>query len=413
MSATDLRSVCLFAITEWEGTRRFADDILHERLKAGDLSLVERAFLTEAYYGIIRKRLCLDWIIDRLREGDLDMKTRCVLRLGLYQIFWMRVADHAAVNETVPLAGRARGLANAVLRRAVRERKEIEKAIESSAPHIRLSHPKFLFDRWVERFGIEETVKLCEWNNSPAPVYVRANTLKITPGELERAAIGAERCKFHPLALKVTQIPFLWIAGGLCYVQDPSTLTACDLLAPAPGESVLDACAAPGGKTSYIAAMMKNSGELVACDSSGLRLERLKENLERLGVTIASTHLVDWTKPGREVETRSFDAILLDAPCTNSGVLRRRADARWRLTQEDFPRMQKRQLTLLSSLVPYLRIGGRIVYSTCSIEPEENSGLAELAEKHIPGLRCVEMREILPFRDAVDGAFAAKFVLEL
>ncbi len=221
MPATDARSICLLAIVEWEDTRRFADDILHDKLKDGHLSPVDRAFVTQAYYGIVRKRLCLDWIIDRLRKGDLDMRTRCVIRLGLYQIFWMRVPDHAAVNETVLLAGRARGLVNAVLRRAVREHDEIEQAIESSAPHIRLSHPRFLFDRWVKRFGFEQAVELCEWNNSPAPVYVRANTLKITAGELERAAPGAERCQFHPLALKVSQIPFIWIAGGLCYVQDP------------------------------------------------------------------------------------------------------------------------------------------------------------------------------------------------
>jgi 16S rRNA (cytosine967-C5)-methyltransferase len=412
MPATDPRSICLLAIIEWENTRRFADDILHDKLKSGHLSLLDRAFANEAFYGILRKRLCLDWIIDRLRERELDLKTRCVLRLGLYQIFWMRVPDHAAVNETVSLAGRARDLANAVLRRAVREREKIGQSIECSAPHIRLSHPQFLFDRWVERFGMEQTVKLCEWNNTPPPVFVRANTLKITTGELERAATGAERCEFHPLALKVTQIPFIWIAGGLCYVQDPSTLTACDLLAPAPGERILDACAAPGGKTSYIAAMMKNSGELVACDSSSSRLERLRENLDRMGVTVVTTQLMDWMKPDNSIVYGNFDAILLDAPCTNSGVLRRRADARWRLTEADFPRMQERQLALLSSLVPYLREGGRIVYSTCSIEPEENTVLVKLAESRIPGLHCVECKESLPFRDAVDGAFAAKFVLQ-
>ncbi len=182
-------------------------------------------------------------------------------------------------------------------------------------------------------------------------------------------------------------------------------------MAPVPGERVLDACAAPGGKTSYIAAMMNNSGELVACDISAPRLERLKDNLDRLGVTIVTTLLVDWTKPGKKVETGSFDAILFDAPCTNSGVLRRRADARWRLTESDFSRMQERQLSLLSSLVPYLRKGGRIVYSTCSIEPEENAELVKIAEGQVTGLRCVEQRETLPFRDGVDGAFAAKFVL--
>lgn len=395
---------------EWEGTRRQADDVLHEMMTRERHTMVDRAFFNEMFYGIIRNLSLLDWLIGKLREERLDMRTRQVLRLGLYQIFRTRVPDHAAVNETVPLAGRARALVNAVLRRAIRTRKDLESALAETAPSIRLSHPEFLFMRWERSFGLDDAIRLCEWNNTPATIYVRANMLKVTGGEFQKAAKTAEPTGFHPLSLRMEQVPFLWIANGLCYVQDPSTLIACDLLDPQPGERVLDACAAPGGKTSYLAQLMQDEGRIVACDASRVRLERLTENLGRLGVTNTTIVEEDWTDPSGTWNAESFDAILLDAPCSNSGVLRRRADARWRLTPRDFSRMQKMQLSMLANLAPLLKPGGRIVYSTCSVEPEENEDVVRLVKEQVPLLKFVESRKTLPFLDRVDGAFAAKFV---
>jgi 16S rRNA (cytosine967-C5)-methyltransferase len=410
MAMTNPRSSCVKALIEWEATRRQADAVLHEVLVRGNHSMVDRAFFNEMFYGVIRNLRMLDWVIAQLREENISLQTRQVLRLGLYQIFKMRVPDHATVNETVSLAGRARPLVNAVLRRAIRERKSLESALAKAAPAIRLSHPEFLFARWEKHFGRRDAIWLCEWDNSPATMYVRANMLKITAGELHRATPDAEPMPFHPLALRVEQVPFLWIANGLCYVQDPSTLVACDLLAPQPGEDVLDACAAPGGKTTYLAQLMADQGTIVACDSSALRLARLTENVDRLGVTNTIIEQEDWIAPGGMASQRTYDAILLDAPCTNTGVLRRRADARWRLTSEDYLKMQNIQITMLANLAPLLNPGGRLVYSTCSIEPEENEEVVRLARERIPELEFVEARQSLPFRDAVDGAFAAKFL---
>jgi 16S rRNA (cytosine967-C5)-methyltransferase len=332
-----------------------------------------------------------------------------VLRLGFYQIFHMRIPHHAAVNETVNLAGKARGLVNALLRRAIREFDALQQTLEKAPPSIRFSHPEFLIRRWEDHFGKSEALQLCEWNNSPAEVYVRANGLKVTTGELLATAHDAAVSTAHPLAIKTKQVPYPWIVNGLCYVQDPSTLTACDLLDPQPGEQVLDACAAPGGKTTYLAQLMSDSGHIAACDTVPHRLKRLDENLKRLSVTCAQIFQCNWLKPCKLFQPESFDRILLDAPCSNTGVIRRRVDARWRLTPEDFSRMQEKQFNILKNLVPFLKKGGVLVYSTCSLEPEENESLVQRVTAEIPDLRFVESRQVLPYRDQIDGAFAAKF----
>ena len=406
------RTACVQALQRWETSTVFADEVLHEALGSSQFNVFDRAFLTETFYGILRHRSALDFLIRQLRDTDLDLQTRQVLRLGIYQIVWLRIPHHAAVNETVNLAGRARGLVNALLRRAIREKETLDEQLAAAPPAIRYSHPEFLIRRWERQFTPEGAAQLCQWNNTPAEIYVRANGLKVTPGELLRASSshGAEPAASHPLAIKVRQIPYQWLVQGLCYVQDPSTLMAVELLAPQPGETVLDACAAPGGKTSYIAELMGNEGRVVACDSSRSRLERLRENLTRLEVTHAELRRVDWLSRPIPFEPESFDRILVDAPCSNTGVIRRRVDVRWRLTPADFEQMPGRQRRILDAVFPLLKPGGTLVYSTCSLEREEDEQVAEAAAREIPGISLVEMRRREPHRDAIDGAFAAKFV---
>jgi 16S rRNA (cytosine967-C5)-methyltransferase len=402
------RQACIAALLEWEKGRKFSDEILHETLKSARLSALDRAFFMETFFGILRNLSRLDFLIGDLRDGSLDAGTREVVRLGIYQIFHMRTAPHAAVNETVNLAGRARGLVNALLRRALREKDLLEQRVNQAGLSVAQSHPEFLLERWTRVFGEASTRALCEWNNQPAEVHVRANSLKTTVDELLRMAPDARPSPAHPLAIDVDQLPLEWIERGLCYVQDPSTLMACDLLAPLPGDIVLDACAAPGGKTTYLAALMKNQGRIVACDLYESRVARLRENLGRLGVEIAEAIQHDCMQAHGALDGRQFDRILLDAPCSNTGVIRRRVDVRWRLTDEDFIRMPAQQLALLKRTVTLLKPGGTLVYSTCSLEPEENDLLVEKALQQVPGLRLVEARRTQPFVDRVDGAFAAK-----
>ncbi|HRQ87768.1 MAG TPA: RsmB/NOP family class I SAM-dependent RNA methyltransferase [Bacteroidia bacterium] len=184
-------------------------------------------------------------------------------------------------------------------------------------------------------------------------------------------------------------------------MQDPSTSLACRLLAPQPGETILDACAAPGGKTALMAALMENRGRIVASDSSAARLGPMKENLARLNVGIAEIRQIDWSQP-EAADLPAFDAILLDAPCSNSGVMRRRVDVRWRIQERDFDRHARQQLALLRQLVPFLKPGGRIVYSTCSLDPAENEAVAAAS-----GLPLEKSVSSLPWRDGHDGAYAA------
>ena len=406
------RQTCIRALLEWEKGKHFSDEILHTALDRERFAPLDRAFLMETFFGVLRNLSRLDFLVARLRDGAIDIETRAVLRLGLYQIFHMRTAAHAAVNETVNLAGRARGLVNAILRRALREKDALAAALENAGPAIATSHPDFLLARWTTAFGPDAIRQLCAWNNQPADVHVRANGLRVTPGELLRSVPDAEPSPAHPLAIKVKQLPFSWIAHGLCYVQDPSTLLSCDLLAPQPGDFVLDACAAPGGKTTYLAQLMHNQGRIIACDLYESRVLRLRENLARLGVSIAQAIQHDCMQAGPPLAPASFDRILVDAPCSNTGVIRRRVDVRWRLTEEDFMRMPAQQLALVKRTAMLLKPGGTLVYSTCSLEPEENDRLVEQALAAIPGLRVIESRRTLPFIDGIDGSFAAKFTRE-
>jgi len=405
------RELCLDLLRRWCSGRDFADEILHTGLASSSLGGPDRGLVTELFYGMLRHLTRLDRVIDGLVEVRIDHRTRDVLRLGLYQILQLRMPPHAAVNETVALAGRARGLVNAILRRTLREIDDIEADLAEEPLSVRMSHPEFLVKRWIAQHGTANTEALCAWNNVPAEIIVRANTLRTTREFLLEQDPTAKPHPFHLQSLIVERIPSAWLSDGLCYVQDPSTLSACDLLAPQPGESILDACAAPGGKTAYLAALMNNTGRIAACDMGLKRIDRLMENLMRLGVENAQPIHIDWLGEERApFEKEMFDRILVDAPCSNTGVLRRRVDARWRLEPADFIRMPVTQLALLDALEPFLKPRGSMVFSTCSLEPEENTGVVEKFIAKHPGFRVSEQRQTLPFRDDVDGAFAARLV---
>lgn len=248
--------------------------------------------------------------------------------------------------------------------------------------------------------------RLAAWNQEPAPVFVRLNRLH--PEAIDGMArteglesVGGDfyRCEVLPRAA---------LAAGWCYAQDPSTVVAPGLLDVQPGMTVLDACAAPGGKTAFVAQVMENKGDMVACDLPGGRLRRLEDNLLRLGVSCAEVRGVDWLGDGEmPFEPGSFDRILLDAPCSNTGVMRRRVDVRWRLSEAEFDRMVGLQRVLLSRCVPLLKPGGCLVYSTCSIDREENEDQVEWAVEVFSGLTCVSKESRAPHVDGVDGAFAA------
>lgn len=211
-------------------------------------------------------------------------------------------------------------------------------------------------------------------------------------------------------SVRLWSIPHEALQRGECYIQDPSTSLSCELLQPEPCDTVLDACAAPGGKTGYLAELMQNQGDLVACDRDPSRVQVLGGNLQRLGVSNGNVVQQDWTTGVLEagLRGRAFDKILIDAPCTNTGVMRRRVDVRWRLRPDDFARMAAQQFAIVKAVIPLLKPGGALVYSTCSIEPEENEGVLTQILRAFPSLRIEAQQSLLPFRDGFDGAFAAK-----
>jgi 16S rRNA (cytosine967-C5)-methyltransferase len=412
MAERSARQLALAALTEWRTGRDFADSIIQRLLGESTLGGSDRGFATELFYGVLRNLTLLDFWIAQLRSGALDHASRDLLRIGLYQLFCLRTPSHAAVNETVELAGRRnRSLINAVLRTAVRRLDELQGQANAEDLATRASHPEFLIARWTATFGSDAAQTLCDWNNQPAPVYARINSLRISAKEFFAGNTKAEPLPGKGNFVRVAAFPSDALQKGNCYIQDPSTATACELLDPQPGESVLDACASPGGKSGLIAELMQNRGELTAVDRDAARVEVLRCNLERLGVSIARVIRHDWrSNAAAEPHCGAFDRILIDAPCTNTGVMRRRVDLRWRLQPGDFARMPDEQLAFTRAVIPLLKAGGRLVYSTCSIEPEENAQVVEQIVAAFPFMQLEETRSVLPFRDQFDGAYAARFL---
>jgi 16S rRNA (cytosine967-C5)-methyltransferase len=411
------RELALDLLNRWPRSRALADDLLEEALGTSTLGDSDRAFVTELFYGCLRQQLALKFLLAKLVNKPPRPVIANVIQLGLYQLFFLRTPAHAAVNESVALA-RVRGgepeakFVNAVLRRAGREHDALLTKLEATReiqPWIYYSHPEWLWKRWAVRLGSDSTASLCEWNNQPPPVFIRINTLRTDNSPTDVASEPTN----HPLCRRVTSTSGLFrtksFLNGEFYVQDPSTLAAVDLLDPQPGESVLDMCAAPGGKTTYIAQKMQNRGRIIAADSTNSRLALVGENCRRLGVQIVATLACEGTRLDRCLRGEKFDRVLVDAPCSNTGVLRRRADLRWRLSEKEISRLAALQAKLLDSAAKFVKPAGILVYSTCSLEREENEGVVKTFLATHKMFERDATRLLFPPRDGVDGAFVAKF----
>ncbi|MGA2540278.1 MAG: 16S rRNA (cytosine(967)-C(5))-methyltransferase RsmB [Verrucomicrobiota bacterium] len=401
----------------------YVETLLEQELAGAALSRLDRALCQELVYGIVRWERALDWLIARKTNGRPQTGgVQVWLRLGLYQIFWLqRIPAHAAVHETVEVAkrmgcGAKAGFLNAVLRGCLREQAALAAqllALKKQDPAVGYSHPDWLVERWQARWRPEKTAQLLEWNNAPPPTFARLNLLKTDAATLtarwKTQGIGFAARQWdwtgENLVFELQSHPSLaeWddFQRGFFYVQDPSTLLAVAELNPQPGENILDLCAAPGGKTTFLAQRMDNRGHILAQDPQPQRLRRLLENCARLGVACVET------AAGGPAAAAPFDRILVDVPCSNSGVLRRRVDLRWRIRAEELARLRREQGALLRQAAAQLKPGGRLVYSTCSLEPEENESVTrEFLAEH--GEFTLEsQRQLLPFADGVDGAYVA------
>jgi 16S rRNA (cytosine967-C5)-methyltransferase len=422
------RQIAVRVLRRHAGGAGWLENLLEAELAQAALAPPDRALVQELCFGVVRWQVALDWLITRKTAGRTqNMVLQILLRLGLYQLFWLdRIPDHAAVHETVQMAresgfGPKAGFVNALLRGCLRERESLERelaALKDREPHLGCSHPQWLCSRWEQRWGREKLRALLDWNNLPPSVFIRVNTLKTTAGKLAQQ-FETERVLFTPRAFdwappdsvfelrshpSLSSLPSF--QQGFFYVQDPSTLLAVHALNPHPGETVLDLCAAPGGKTTFIAQLMRNEGLVWARDADQERLKLLRENCDRLGVTCMKIGEVGGS-PNSETVGR-LDRILIDAPCSNTGVMRRRVDLRWRIQPAEIERLSRVQLELLGQAAVLLKPGGILVYSTCSLEPEENSVVVQEFLAGRKEFRLESERALIPFADAVDGAYVAR-----
>ncbi len=454
----DARKVALLTLAEWESGDQKIDAILDRELRNTELDERDTALARNLTYGVLRWKGRIDWVLDQYVKGGLrplPIAIRNALRLGLYQIDYLdRIPPRAAVNESVNLAKRyghkgTAGLVNAVLRNILTSlRPDFPEIDADPVDHVSVvySHPRVLVERWFSRFGVESTVVSCEYNNEVPRLVARANGLSCSAPALAEA-LEAEGRETRPGRYFDECLEILGggdVTGlrcfqeGLLQIQDESTLASVRLLDPRPGEEIIDMCAAPGGKTTYIAERMRGDGTIRAFEISKKRAEMLTSNIRRLRITNCEVLCGEATS---EV-TGLADGILVDAPCTGTGTLGRRVDSRWKFdllardrVREDveelrrlhprqiFARQSSRQLRLLLQAADLVREDGRIVYSTCSLEPEENEQVIERFLKKRPDFVLEDASffvpemfvdggfvRILPHRHAIDGAFAARLV---
>ena len=409
MSDHNARKISLSILREWEESSKFIDSIIDKKFRSNDLGHLDKSYTQNIVLGVIRNLSLLDHFVEKLRNSKMSSETRRVLYIGIYQILLMRTPDHAAVNETVNLAnGKSRGMVNAILRRCVREKENLLEEKEDMDPADKFSIPDHIYARWEKQLGKETSMDVAANSNIPAKLMIRSNELLGGLSDEDLTEIDATRIDQFKDFYEVKKLPLKAIADGRCYVQDPSTSIAPYLLNPDSNHTVLDACASPGGKTAILSSIMSNEGKIIASDIEGPRSERLLKNLKRLGVKnteILSGDLRE-TKDALENENVRFDRILVDAPCSNSGVFRRRADAKWRLMPNYTNELIDLQLELLSAVIPLMKKGGKLVYSTCSIDAEENTGvISKIIETHTH-LEKLDEVQLIP-NDINDGAYAA------
>ena len=378
---TNSRRTAAFAVVRWLATKDFPATLLPEG--------PDRAFVQDLVYTVIRRlrplRKVLGALVAKWPKGELE----ALLYVGAAQVLYMdEVPDFAAVNETVEAAKQCDNksvakVVNAVLRNLIRRREEFEQMIAAAPLEERESFPTELVRRWTARFGAENAAKLCAWHNEPAKTFLARKDGSFV--ELERGK-------------KVTDVP--GYAEGEFIVQDPGTALAVELVDAQPGEAILDACAAPGGKTIQLA---WRGAKVTACEVNPKRRRKLEENLRRVGVEVE----VETSEPQN---LKTFPKILVDAPCSNTGVLRRRPDARWNWSVEKLEALVKLQAEILDQVEPLVAPGGTLVYSTCSNEPEENFEQVNAFLSRHPDFTLDVTRESVPFESGHDGAFAARFV---
>jgi len=403
MPNDDARQIAFHILNKIDQSNSTLDEIVVEWFKRNShLKKRDKALITQLTFGVLRWRYQLDWIIQhfsKIKVVKIDPPVLNILRMGLFQIrFLDRIPNSAAVNTSVELAksnchARIAGFVNGILRSAIRKMESIrfpsteDTSIESLAVNVSL--PEWLLKRWVVRFGWGEAKSICDEINQIPPITVRTNTLKTTRQELvenlleETSKAWITRHAQDGISFTSPKKPIAELSSfkkGWFQVQDEAAQLVSEILDPKPHERVLDACAGLGGKTGHIAQLMQNRGEIVALDHEPKKLNLLKEEMLRLNVTnvITLVHDLNLEELPKALIANPFDRILLDAPCSGLGVMRRNPDIKWRLSKKNLSRYKTRQIKFLDLLAQLVKPGGIIVYAVCSTEPEEGQQVVDL-----------------------------------
>ena len=445
MARLNPRRVAFDILLRIEKERSYADILLDKALSRGGLEGPDRGLLTELVYGVMRRRGTLDHVIDQFasqRCDRLEQAVLALLRLGLYQVLYLdRIPVRAAVNETVELAKaltpRASGFINAVLRQADRGRGNIsypdrERDLAGFLA-ARYSHPIWLVERWIGQLGPDEAEQLAEVMSKPAPVTIRVNTLKGTRenllGQLAEDGVQGAPTRYSPHGITITSTPvpparLSSFREGFFTIQDESSQLTSLILAPIPGERLLDLCAAPGGKATHLAQLMEDSGVLTACDVAGRKLPLIAQTAARLGISCITTLALDATRPLAPLGGALFPRILLDAPCSGLGVIRRNPEGKWWKKPSDLDTLALGQRAILRNGADRLSSGGLLVYATCSTSEEENEAVIDDFLSQRPDFMLEDVRGLFPqwrdimtnrgffrswpHRHGMDGFFAAR-----
>ena len=400
----------------------FDDEGRLDYYKADQLEPRDRSLVREYVQSVLRRRSYLDFLIDEFSSVSVEeMKSELknILRLAFYEMLYMeQVPDYATINEAVEIAKLSMGsksgdLVNAILRHFQREFENLPRPAFADRKRliaVTYSHPEWLVERWVKRFGEREAFQLMTANNQRPQYTVRVNTLRTTPANfelrMEKAGVEFEASNWLPGYYKVSSLQPLLQKGllekGLCQVQDVAAGMAPTILDPQPGESIYDLCAAPGTKSIMISDIMGGDGEILAVDINPSRLEKLAESA--LAYNAENIHI----RRGDvlELNLKLTDGVLLDAPCTGTGVLGKRADLRWRRTPEDLEAIVKLQEELIEEAANMVKKGGRLVYSTCSLEPEENMEQVNKFLAKYDAFELDDLSEFLPEEVLIEGGKA-------
>ncbi|MDP1508875.1 16S rRNA (cytosine(967)-C(5))-methyltransferase RsmB [Paenibacillus sp. CMAA1739] len=397
------REVALDVLIGVEQEGAYSNLELNRRLQQAGLSASDAGLTTELVYGTVARRNTLDYFLNKfVQKGTAKLQpwVRSLLRMSVYQLVYLdRVPDHAVVSEAVTIAKRRghqgiSGMVNGVLRSMLREPDKLRIPDGLSAEErisLEHSHPQWLVKRWIKQYGAETAEAICRANNEPPAVSVRVNTTMISRDQLLDEMVGkgvdAVPSSVSPYGIVVRSGGNMaltsWYTDGLLSIQDESSMLVAEAVAPEPGMTVLDCCAAPGGKTSHMAELMKDRGRIVANDLHAHKHQLIREQANRLGLDAVETVTGDALDLKKRYAPASFDRILLDAPCSGFGVIRRKPDLRWSKTAEDVRDITQLQHELLDSVAGLLKPGGILVYSTCTIEPDENEGqLARFLSEH-------------------------------